>query len=662
MFQEIKTKVQTQFAKLSANPLFRVEVDRDKIWEVYLNAFAEDKKQENNCNCCKSFLRQFAGIVSIENGKTVTLFDFEVDDEEYKEPIKAVGRYVRGLPIAGIYMNDFKKCGTDKNLDQKRSIFWEHFFIELPSSVVKKDFGPVCADALDNKNVLKRSLEEITDDAVDTVLELIGQNSLYRGNEFAPLVKDLQKVKNKYKTIKGNSPKDNFCWLESRKISAATCRIKNSAIGTLLNNLSEGMELDKAVSAFEKVVAPTNYKRPVAIATPKMIDAAKARLQELGLIGALNRRMLSERDLSVANVLFVDRPQNKGFDPFEDLKKGAVINPKTLKKIEEISINDFVEKVLPTAKSINALIENNHFGNFASLIGPKEPDSGKLFKWDNEYSWSYSGGVSDGIKERVKAAGGNVEGVLRVSLSWDNKDDLDLWLIEPDGNKVYYGNRRQISKTGATLDLDANGSDGNRDDPCENIYWTELPRVGGTYEVIVNQFNRRESRNSGFTLQLEFDGQTYEYSCTSNGNTGHNHKMLKFNYTKKDGFSILGGKEEPLDKYHSKEKWGIKSGVFHKIKSIVLSPNFWGENKIGNKHFFFMLEGCKTDEAPKPFLNEFLNQSLDKERKTMEMLNSKFIVEKVDDELSGLGFSETVRAELICEVTGSFKRILRVKF
>ncbi len=653
--------MQNKFNELVANgTLFQVELDRDKVWQIYLDAFPADKKQENTCNCCKSFLRQYGGVVGIKDNQMVTLWDWTTDDPEYAAPIKAVGDYIRSLPIKGVFYNPFAKCGTEKNPDVKRGIIWEHFYIQIPNSCVKKESGPLEATALDSKNVLQRSLTEITDDAVDTVLELIAQGSLYRGNEHQNTVSEFKKLKEKYKKIKNTKHKDNFCWIESAKVGGNVSRIRNTSIGTLLNDLSEGKELDKAVTAFERVVAPTNYKRVTTIATPKMIDAAKARLGELGLIEALNRRMLSERDLSVANVLFVERPRNKESDPFEDLKKGAIINPKTLNKVEEVSIKDFIEKILPTAKSVSALVENNHFGNFATLIGPKNPDSGKLFKWNNQYSWSYSGGVSDSIREKVKAAGGKVEGYLRVSLAWSNGDDLDLHVFQPNREHVYFGNKCGV--TGVELDVDMNaGGASNSIDPVENMIWLNQPTKEGIYRVMVNNYNKRSAQNQGFTIEAEVDGETYCW--TQANNNAPNKQILEFRYSKKNGVEFLTQNQESgSTKYNSKEKWNVKSGVFQKVKSIVLSPNFWGENRIGNKHFFFMLEGCKTDEAPKPFLNEFLAQSLNKERKTMEMLNSKFIVEKSNDELSGLGFSETVRAELILEVEGSFKRLVRVKF
>jgi hypothetical protein len=660
MFTKIRSLMQGQFNKIVATgKLYTVDPDRDKVWLTYLDAFSEEFRQENNCNCCKSFLRQYGGIVGIDDkNQIITLWDFETDDPEYASSIKALGDYIRSLPIKGIFLNTFKKCGTEKNADTKRSVIWDHFYFELPNPFVVREnhIGPLQGTSLDNKNVLERSLNEITDDAVDTVLELIGQNSLYRGNEFKGMVDEFKKIKVRYKKVKASDRK-NFCWTESTKVGQAVTRIRNSSIGTLLNDLSAGKDLDKAVAAFERVVAPTNYKRPTAIATPRMIEDARKRLEELGLVGALNRRLLSDRDLTVDNALFVYRPTQLGGDIFDQLKKDVTINPKTLSKVEEVSIEDFVNKVLPTAKSVSVLVENSHLGNFASLVGPQNPDEPSLFKWNNSFSWSYSGEVADSIKERVKAAGGNVEGVLRISLSWDNKDDLDLHLFEPVGSHVNYSTRN--GKSGACLDVDANGLDGLRDDPVENIYWTNLPSKEGRYRVMVNNYNKREARNQGYTLEIEYDGQTYHWS--SDTNHAPNKTIVEFDYSRKNGITFVGGKESSVGKYNSKEKWGIKTGQFVNVRAMTLSPNHW-TNAVGNKHYFFFLEDCKTDEKTRGFYNEFLRQDLDKDRKVFELLASKVVVEGAENELSGLGFSDTSRNHIYAKVKGTFERVIKIKF
>lgn len=661
MFVDIKKQMQSKFSEIvKLGKLYYVEVDRDEIWDVYLKAIPEEKRQGNNCNCCKSFLRQYAGIVGIKDNLMVTLWDFISEDAEYGEAIKALRNYIVSRPIKNVYLNTFAKCGTDKNADPKNNVVWNHFHIALPKAFVKPDIGPIQADALGNKEVLERGLNEITDEAIDTVLELIAQGSLYRGAEFKVMVSKLQDIKKRYKKVKGVAPKNNFCWIESVNAPPSVTRIRNSSIGTLLNDLSDGRDLDAAVSAFERVVAPSNYKRPTALVTPRMVDNAKKRLEEMGLTGSLYRRMLSDKDLTVNNALFVYRKNNQEDDIFEQIKTETKVNPKSLTKVEEVSIGDFVDKVLPTAKSLKVLVENKHLGNFVSLVGPKNTDDPTMFKWGNNYSWSYSGEVADSIKERVKAAGGNVEGVLRVSLSWNNKDDLDLHVIEPRGDKIYFPVKRQLSKTGGILDVDANGGDGMRDDPVENIYWKNPPRQYGDYKVVVNQYFQRSAQNLGFEIELDFQGDTYYFSSPTNGGTGVNQHVLTFNYSK-DGVKIVKG-EAKTGSYHSKEKWSVKTGQFHDVKSITLSPNHWEEKGVGNKHFMFFLDGCVSDEKTRSFYNEFLTEELMKERKVFEVLGSKISVESTENELSGLGFSETVRNDLIVEVQSAFKRTLRIKF
>lgn len=61
--------------------------------------------------------------------------------------------------------------------------------------------------------------------------------------------------------------KDNWCWANFNRVGCA--RIRNTAIGTLLVNISSGLELDDCVTAYERIMAPENYQRPKSIVTKK---------------------------------------------------------------------------------------------------------------------------------------------------------------------------------------------------------------------------------------------------------------------------------------------------------------------------------------------------------------------------------------------------------
>jgi len=536
-FSSLKAPLMENFLlKFKDMPLFMVELDRDKIVEVYLNSFPEELRQEHNCSCCKTFLRQAAGIVTIKENKMVSIWD-GLQVEGFQDVINNINEYVHSLPITDKLLVEAKKAGTDKNTDPKTGITWQHFYLELPNNVVAKkaDIPTLKGNARTDKEVLQRGLEELTLEATETVLELIGQNSLYRGKEFEPLLKAFALVQRRFAKA---TDKNTFCWEVAGESGGSLARIKNTAIGTLLVDLSGGMDLDLAVTRFEKVVAPTNYKRPTALVTPRMIEDAKAKLTELGLLEALNRRYAVETDIQVCDILFKDRAQAVT-DIFDTMSKETIVNPRSLTKVEEISIDDFLTNVVPTAKSISVLVENQHLPNLVSLLTSQEPDAPHLFKWNNNFSWSYTGAIADSIKERVKAAGGNVVGELRTSLSWYNYDDLDIHVVEPGGNTIYFSSK--LSATSGRLDVDMNAGFTQSRTPVENIIWTDKAKMKeGTYKVYVHNFTRRENTGGGFAVQIECGGETFDFEFKTNPKNNEKQAIVEFEYSKTDGIKFKG--------------------------------------------------------------------------------------------------------------------------
>jgi hypothetical protein len=669
MFSDIKDKVRTRFQEISSEkriPLFQVNVDREKIWELYLNGFEDAvERQSHNCNCCKSFLRQWSGIVALVDNKMQTMWDISDVEELYQPSITAIRDYIRSLPIAGVFLNDFGNLGTDKNYDLKTETTWQHFYITLSAEHIYRGgstIDTVLGDIRTTKEVFKRSLTELTVDACETVLDLISQNSLYRGKEFEGTIRSFLEFKKEYQTI-SEELKDNFCWTTiTSSASNVVAKIRNSAIGTLLIALSEGEDLDRAVSAFERVVAPTNYKRPAAIITQKMIEEAQTKINELGFTESLERRYATIEDINIADILFIDKSSEISGSLQELIGKEITVNPKTFSKVDEIGIEDFINNVVPTSKSIKVLLENSHLNNMVSLVTGAKEEAPTMFKWPNPFSWSYTGGITDSIKERVKAAGGNVDGEIRVSLSWSNYDDLDLHVVEPNNNRIWFSSK--MSRTSGRLDVDMNAGDGTTRTPVENITWNEISQMlDGTYRVIVNQFQKRENIDNDFTVQIECRGEVYDFAFKNPRNNSEDVLIATFNYSKKDGITKMSG--EASSSVVNKEKWNLKTNQFHKVTNLMLSPNYWNST-TGNKHYLFMLENCISDENPRPFFNEFLKEELLKEKRVFEVLGSKLKVEGVPstlkNQMSGVGFSETQKSHIIVQVDGSFKRNLKVVF
>jgi hypothetical protein len=676
-FNSFKKLFQENFKEMSEDTshLFEVNLDKDEFWNIYLDSFPPGtneiyrERREHDCSCCRHFIKNIGNAVIIKNNKIKTIWDFETNDTTFQPVINALSNYIKSQVISDVYVSKFKKIGTDKNFEQidgKKVIEWQHFYLELPDKFVDKSGkseGDIKGAYRDTRNVFKRSLDEITEESLLTVLELISQNSLYKGEEWKGALNEFLKFKKQYDKLL-ITEKENYTWEQSVKIGGAIGRIRNHSIGTLLINISEGMDLDLAVKKYEAIVAPENYKRSKPIYTKQMLEKAKEKIQELGYIDSLQRRFAILEDLTINNILFSDKDSVKKIkgNVFDEMLSETSVNPKKFSKVEEVTIENFIQNILPTVKKLEVFLENKHSNNMVSLIAPINIDSKIMFKWDNNFSWAYSGNITDSsMKENVKSAGGNVEGVLRFSIQWNdeeyNPNDFDAHCIEPNKNIIYYANSSNRYTTGQ-LDVDITHPQKNKP-AVENITWTNKDKMQeGTYKFYVRNFAHRGGR-SGFKAEIEFNSQIYSFEYNKELNQKEDVQVAEVIFDRIKGFTI---KEKLPSATSSREIWNLKTNQFHNVGVVCYSPNYWNENAVGNRHYMFLLKNCINSEAPNSFYNEFLNQELNEHRKVMEALGSKLKVEDSENQLSGLGFSSTRRNELIIQVEANTKRILKVKF
>jgi hypothetical protein len=671
-FMKFKNAVNTQFDSMtsSASELFYVELDRNELWELYLKSFPEGtnpihlKRTEHDCACCKTFIRQCGGVVAFDSGKLVSIWDVpEVVGDIYKPVADALSAYIKGKSVKNIFRHFQRDIGTDKNhqMLENSVVTWNHFHYKLPSKyyLSNRSVDTVKGEALTNYQTLESSMQKINKESISIVLDLIAQNSIYRGEEFLKTVELIRDLKKQYEKITTDIGKQEFLWKKSTELGSVS-NLKNTVIGTLLTDLSEGYDLEDCVKSFESKVAPTNYKRSKSLVSKKMIEDAENTVVDLGISESLYRRYAKLTDITVDNVLFADRTAQKAMKGlFDQMKDEAAEKAPNLDKVEEVTVENFIEKILPTATSIEVFFENEKQNNLMSLIAPVHADARNIFKWGNNFSWSYNGDVTDTIKERVKRAGGNVTGVLRCSLSWSNYDDLDIHLNTPKGGHIFFGNKRDAATMGV-LDVDMNAGGGHSRTPVENITFPDLKYLKeGDYRLVVNNFSKRETKDGGFEVEIEFQGTSYFFSQEHNPSQSANVEIAVFNYSKNRGLTIVKSLPE---KKSSKEIWGISTQKFHRASVILNSPNHWDGQKTGNRHLFFILDKCKNPDEARGFYNEFLTQDLDKHRKVFEILGSKMKVEESDEQLSGLGFSSTLKASVICRVKGSFNRTIKVQF
>jgi hypothetical protein len=639
--------------------VFVVDVTGDDLWAHYLASFPEGTnpifrtRTEYDCSCCKNFIRNIGAVVSLKDGKLQSVWDVEVDDELFQTIADSMSKFVKALSISRPFIVSEPSYGAEVTHSNDET--WHHFHAKVPTIFMWKHNKPDYVGERQNDfEGLKRSIKEIDNDAIEQVADLIDQDSLHKGPEYKGKVDQLRKLKAAYAKLKTKRARELFLWANAHPGT----RFHSTMIGTLLVDLTNGEDLEIAVKKYEDKASGTNFKRSKALVTQKMIDEAQKLVEKLGIEDSLARRFAVREDISVNDVLFVDGSVKKkllggAFDSIKPTKKNV---PVLTDLIEDISIKDFLSKVLPKADTVEVFVRNEHQPTFVSLIAPVNADSKPLFKWDNGFSWAYTGDATESIRERVKKAGGKVDGDIRISLSWHNATDLDLSLHK-NGTHIYYHNRNEF---GATLDLDMNGLDKHDTTaPVENIVWPRKANAQpGTYSIVVHNYASRATANVGFEVEVEVMGKLYSYENPKGLRDNEKVKVGEVIIAKGGEVTVVGLTEGGA----SNEKWGVHTETWTPVDLITRSPNFWNDQKIGHEHIFFMLKNCVRDDSARGFYNEYLRDDLNTHRKVFEVVGAQMRVAPNDQQLSGLGFSITKRDEIKVRVKGATNRVLNVKF
>jgi hypothetical protein len=665
-FQRFVADVDGRLSEMSKGELYVVGdgLDRDSLWLTFLESFPAGtnprfrERSEYDCSTCRGFVKNFGDVVEIHDGQIRTVWSgVSASDPVFSVVAAALDEFVGTLPLSGIFRSTEAQYGTrtTRTLRDGQVEVWRHLHGRVEKRHRTTDAGAARGAFDAAVQVFQRGLAELTQHALGTVADLIDDNALYRGTEHRQAVTEFRSLQNRW----AQAP-DRRAFVFANAMNPAA-RLRNTVIGTLVQDLCAGVDLEHAVRSFETKVAPQNYQRPTALITPAMVKAAMKTIDELGIEESLQRRFARLSDVSVTNVLWVDNDtQSRMKDGIEGLLMQAATRSSAVRlrdaKPVETPVATFMKDILPGAATIDLWVATSHEPHFVSLTTGRHPAAPRLFRWDNDFAWSYGGNLTDSIKEKVKRAGGNVTGKLRVSLSWFNHDDLDLHVFEPNGTHIWYQDKRN------KLDVDMNAGGAFSREPVENVTWVrDIP--DGEYRIEVNQFNKRESTGVGFVIETENNGRIQHYR--HEGAVGHKETVEVGRMTVAgEVITAFRPGEDMRPGNAGKDLWGITTEQFVPVSTIMYSPNHFDDNEVGNRHYFFMLKGCVNDQPTRGIYNEFLRADLQPHRKVFEVLGDRTKCEPSPDQLSGLGFSSTVRSSVVAKVTmtGGRRHLIGIQF
>lgn len=698
---QLTTTLNTHFKEMcdSAVALYRVNVSSDAMWDAYMKGFDEDpifrdpESSEHNCNCCRHFIHHYGNIVAINDDYSITsIWDIDNVPEEYKQSVSnlkelihsadilnvfVVTRYTLaqsnyGTPKAGMFL-----LGTPKNVKRytkeeadkfgvvkpNQVVTFNHLYLDIPAKFIldtSNSVESISGNHKATKEVFKRAMEEFSVDTLELVKDLIEQNSILNGIAHLSKIKAIIPLIQEYKALK-DSQKDAWCWKKSYKFQYA--RFRNELIGTLCINIQNGVDLNEACKSWNIKADPANYMKAASPITKSQIAAAQKFAEENGYIESFTRRCATMEDIEASEILHIHNGDIKPVSIFDSVKATKATGTPDFKNLKTMSIDSFMSTILPKCTSVELYLENRHQNNFVTLITALNKESKHMFKWSNNFSWTYTGNLAgkSEIKQAVKQAGGFVDAPFRFSIMW-NEDgrsivDLDAHANEPgiNGKHIFFRSfkKPRITSMGGQLDIDMIRP---YNTGVENIYWTNMKKIAdGVYRFWVHNYDG--GNVSGFKAEICFDTEVYTYEYIGN----FRGEVKVADVTIKGGKLVNITHYAPLVNSISNNIYGLDTNEFHQVNLVCLSPNYWQE-AVGNKHYFFFLEGCKSPDKLRGFHNEFLNSELREHRKVLDVLAHTMKVESTDGQLSGLGFNATVKDSVILRVKGEVNSIIKVTF
>lgn len=97
-------------------------------------------------------------------------------------------------------------------------------------------------------------------------------------------------------------------------------------------------------------------------------------------------------------------------------------------------------------------------------------------------------------------------GDVQINVTWDSKADLDLHVVDPTQQEIYWAGR--TSTTGGMLDLDSNAACATDGPRAENVFWASgLIAPRGEYQVRVDQWSNCGAPLTNYVVTVNARGK-----------------------------------------------------------------------------------------------------------------------------------------------------------
>lgn len=373
-------------------PMFTTNAEN--LYDIFLDCLPEEARQHYNCRACRDFVNRYGGLVTIDDAGYIhsVMWEFLTPDFFYLS-VSNVHNAVKNAKVTGVFLTEEKRLGIPK------TGVWTHMAVDIPKDRLHRDkiftSGQKMAEKKEDFKMLINAIVKYKKETVETAVNLLRSNSLYRSEKILGIAEWFLDVVKEFEDNNGKFGA-NLVWKRVATAPAGFCHISSSMIGTLLDDIEDGMDFETVKRRFDEKMNPAKYQRPKAAPTAQNVARAEEIVAKLGIANSLKRRYARLDELQKVWEPCVDIPKEaKGV--FGNVF-GKIKTKDTISKREPVTANGgvmtwdkFQRTVMPNAKKIELNIPY-HRSSYAALVTAVDPEAPPIIKWDTEenrnpFSW-----------------------------------------------------------------------------------------------------------------------------------------------------------------------------------------------------------------------------------------------------------------------------------
>jgi len=354
--------------------IYNTDADYHELKNAFLSNLPEAVAQEYTCGECFKFIRKYGGLATIkESGRLKPVMWSKLDDSLFAKSNRAMRRIVKRARVTSRWAVDLNTTviGNDTCNDR-----WCHLHTLVPESARNASYNKVIISSKVRYKAVTEFIKSPKAKYLGKAIVIL-ETGAFNKSEF-----NLGQAKWFINIINSVNNVHSLSTLESNRLWLALYNTPlgysvtggSSMLGLLLDGLSSDIALDDIVSMWNTAMLPENYRMTTSKSSDQLLDKAESIVKELGLEKSFERTLAGPSDISYHWVPTEVTDDNDSL--FGKLKDKPA--PSESSVIVTMNLTDFMDKVVPNAKSVSVRINGGI--NPVVLVKATNADAPSLFK------------------------------------------------------------------------------------------------------------------------------------------------------------------------------------------------------------------------------------------------------------------------------------------